>query len=259
MKLIAEYKKEDFIYNHRVYDNAKDKEFAMHSHNLYEFIYVFSGELEYVIENKKYLIKPDTLIIIKPYTYHYFTITSHYDYEKISVLLPSDTLQVDLPPFDSSKIISNPGEIIKNIFYKMSFYYKNFSKNNFYKLSLSLIKEVAYNVNLISEEFSSQYSNLPELVESALSYINDNLFSITDLNEIASALFVSKTYLMALFKRFLKISPKQYINEKRLLHAKNLISLGKRPTEIYEQCGFSTYTSFFRGYKKYFGVAPSET
>ena len=259
MKLISKYKYDDLIYNHLIYDNAKDKEFAMHSHNLYEFIYVFSGELEYVIENKKYEIKPDTLIIIKPYTYHYFTISSHYDYEKISVLLSSDTLGVDLEPFTSAKIISNPGEIIKNVFYKMSFYQKNFNKNDFYKLSLSLIKEVAYNVNLLSNDLSSHYSNLPELVENALSYINENLFTITDLNEISNALFVSKTYVMALFKKHLKISPKQYVNEKRLLHAKNLILLGKRPTDIYEQCGFSTYTSFFRSYKKYFGKAPSNT
>ena len=100
---------------------------------------------------------------------------------------------------------------------------------------------------------------MPSYVESALSYINDNLFDITDLEEIASHLFISKTYLISLFKKHLKIAPKQYINEKRLLYAKNLLLLGNRPTDIYEKCGFSTYTSFFRSYKKYFGVAPSET
>jgi ribosome biogenesis GTPase A len=102
-------------------------------------------------------------------------------------------------------------------------------------------------------------NNLYGLHLAYIGSLNDNLFDITDLEEIASHLYISKTYLISLFKKHLKISPKQYINEKRLLYAKNLLLLGNRPTDIYEKCGFSTYTSFFRSYKKYFGVAPSET
>lgn len=259
MKVLAEINNENLTFNHRVYDNAKDKEFAMHSHNLYEFIYVFSGELEYVIENKKYIIKPDTLIIIKPYAYHYFTITSHYDYEKISVLTSSDNLPSILTNDKTAEVIFHPGEIIKNTFHKISYYYKAFNNNIFSDLLLNLIKEVSLNITLVTNNQTAIFSNLPSYVESALSYINDNLFDITDLEEIASHLYISKTYLISLFKKHLKIAPKQYINEKRLLYAKNLLLLGNRPTDIYEKCGFSTYTSFFRSYKKYFGVAPSET
>ena len=259
MKVLAELNQHDFKFNHRVYDNAKDKEFAMHSHNLYEFIYVFSGELEYVIENKKYFIKPDTLIIIKPYAYHYFTITSHYDYEKISVLTTQNVLENAFTLNDTASVITHPGEIIKNVFHKINYYYNSFSSEDFSKLLLCLIKEVSYNLTLINESELTKHYNLPTYVESAIKYINDNLFTITDLDEIASHLYISKTYLISLFKNYLKISPKQYLNEKRLLYAKNLITLGNRPTDVYEKCGFSTYTSFFRSYKKYFGVTPSET
>ena len=71
--------------------------------------------------------------------------------------------------------------------------------------------------------------------------------------------FFDSSHLNKHFKLNFGITPKQYINEKRLLHAKNLILLGKRPTDIYEQCGFLTYTSFFRSYKKYFDKSPSQT
>ena len=155
--------------------------------------------------------------------------------------------------------MSDSSSVQKNVFHKINYYYNSFSSEDFSKLLLCLIKEVSYNLTLINESELTKHYNLPTYVESAIKYINDNLFTITDLDEIASHLYISKTYLISLFKKHLKISPKQYVNEKRLLHAKNLILLGKRPTDIYEQCGFSTYTSFFRSYKKYFGKAPSNT
>lgn len=259
MKEIAKIQNNLFSFNHRIYDNAKDKEFAMHSHNLYELIYVFSGEVEYVIENKKYNIKPDTLILIKPYSYHYFTITSSHDYEKISILIAPDSLEMGIIINQINDIITHPSAIIKDVFLKLSFYYKNFSLQIFNDMFKPLVKEIFYNLSLYENDNPAQYHNLPEYVVKAIDYINKNLFTIKDLDEIANSLFISKTYLIALFDKYLKIAPKQYIIEKRLLHAKNMISMGMRPTIVYEKCGFSTYTSFFRSYKKYFNVAPSET
>ncbi len=40
-------------------------------------------------------------------------------------------------------------------------------------------------------------------------------------------------------------------------YAKELIDSGQPPTSVYEQSGFSDYTTFYRAYKKQFKVSPS--
>ena len=87
--------------------------------------------------------------------------------------------------------------------------------------------------------------------------INSDLFKINSIGEIASKLFVSETYLYKIFKKELKVTPKQYINEKKLLAAQNMILLGRKPTRVYKICGFADYSSFYRNYLKYFKTPPS--
>jgi AraC-like DNA-binding protein len=92
----------------------------------------------------------------------------------------------------------------------------------------------------------------------ALDYINTHLYTVRDVREISSALFVTETYFFRVFKEQMHISPKKYITKKRLLAAERRISAGERPTEVYLQCGFHTYTAFYKRYVDFFGKAPSE-
>ena len=48
-----------------------------------------------------------------------------------------------------------------------------------------------------------------------------------------------------------------YLRDKRLMLAQTLLGSGNKPTEIYEQCGFRDYATFYRAYVRYFGVNPS--
>jgi AraC-like DNA-binding protein len=77
------------------------------------------------------------------------------------------------------------------------------------------------------------------------------------VGEVASALFVSESYLSRLFRRELHQSPGRYIRDKRLLVARDRIAQGEHPSAVAAACGFSDYTTFWRGYKALFGTPPS--
>jgi AraC-like DNA-binding protein len=110
-------------------------------------------------------------------------------------------------------------------------------------------------------EFSEKYipKSKYKIIEPAVKYINENLFAINFVSEISDFLFVTETYLFKIFKEQLKISPKKYIVNKRLLVAQKMISSGKKPTEIYVECGFQTYPAFYKRYIEFFGYPPSKT
>ena len=96
------------------------------------------------------------------------------------------------------------------------------------------------------------------MLTDALVYIRDNLFTVRDVGEIAAALHVTESYLFRIFRTELSTGPARYVTEKRLLAAQSMIRLGRRPSEVFSECGFQDYTAFFRAYKKFFGTAPSQ-
>lgn len=259
MKTIIQMTNRNYVFNHLVYDNSTDKHFAKHSHALYEIIYILNGEIDYIIEDRQYRAKKHDLIFIRPYTYHYFTIKSNTDYEKIGVLFNADYLKIN--PLIINKnlelIDCKKYAILDSIFQKLDYYHDNFSEKNFLELFFSLIKEIVFNLSLINEQTTPPQYHTP-ILSPILEYINANLFTISRLEDISTALNISTSYLKSIFKKELKIQPKRYINEKKLLTARQLILSGEKATATCEQCGFVNYSTFYRLYHDFFGVSPSE-
>jgi AraC-like DNA-binding protein len=73
---------------------------------------------------------------------------------------------------------------------------------------------------------------------------------------LAKRLFISKYHLMRQFKAETGYSIHQYIANKRILFARDLIARGESPTDACYRCGFRDYTVFARAFKKQFGRSP---
>ena len=97
-----------------------------------------------------------------------------------------------------------------------------------------------------------------ERVTAAKDFINKNLKSNLSLDVISEATFTDKFYLSHLFKKECGMSITDYISMQRIALAKKLIMDGKSATEVFADCGFNDYSSFYRAFKKLSGKSPSE-
>jgi AraC-like DNA-binding protein len=145
-----------------------------------------------------------------------------------------------------------------DIFKKLDIYSAKLKEQDFFEVMILLIKELFYALSIERAESVNETKEINPILSNALKYINSNLFSVKSISEVADALFITESYLHRIFKTELHKSPKKYINDKRLLAAQSLIQMGERPTEIYERCGFSDYTAFYRNYREHFGYSPSK-
>lgn len=124
---------------------------------------------------------------------------------------------------------------------------------------IQVLCDIAYDIcNIID---NNKRSHNTKLKESILNYINKNF---TDSNiyagHIAEEFSISEKYLYNFIKEQTGYSLGDYIESLRLEHAANLLisDVEKNITLIANECGYLTYNTFYKAFKRNYGVSPSE-
>lgn len=231
----------------------------LHCHNGLELIYVVSGNMAHVVEGRRYLLSPGDLVLVHPSKYHYLECLSSEPYERYNILFDPQLHKIDISSVPKEleviSLLNNP--IAMGLFKKMDYYLKELDKQTFETLLQQMLCELFINLQLISNTRKQEGAILSPILKSALEYINDNLYTISGVDEIAAALYISSSYLFHLFRSSLHQTPKKYITDKRLLAAQRRIRRGMNPTAVYKECGFKEYATFYRSYCSFFGHPPS--
>jgi YesN/AraC family two-component response regulator len=95
------------------------------------------------------------------------------------------------------------------------------------------------------------------LVKQAVAYFHQNYTRPISRWEIAEAIGVSEDYLSRVFNRELNISPWDYLNRYRILHAKHhLLNTTENIGVIARQVGFKDQAYFSRVFHKLTGMSP---
>ena len=118
---------------------------------------------------------------------------------------------------------------------------------------LTLLEELYEKFELVQSE---EENFLNEDSSHILRYINRHLTEDLSLEKLCERFFISKSQLNRNFKKSNGSTVWEYITAKRLLLAKEMLKESARPTEVYLKCGFNDYVTFYKAYKKYFGVSP---
>lgn len=99
---------------------------------------------------------------------------------------------------------------------------------------------------------------IPPLVTETLHYIHQNFTSDIPLNEWATSMHVSHTYLTRTFRKYMGTPPLHYINLKRLEYACQLLLNTTLTCEaVAEKAGFYDASHLHRMFQKQFGCSPS--
>ena len=262
---VSYYDHDGFICNYIKYGDILRNNGDYHTHTNYEIIFIKKGDITYTVEGKSYHLKKGSLLFIRPGERHRFYFKDTSVYERYDIFFYKETLfcgLCDKIPMSINVLTTEGQPFINELFKKIDYYSKHFEGEDLRNLLLHLTEEVLYNIVILSgglhgKNMEKLYSANPTVIK-AVEYVEKNIDKPFTLENLCKELFITKSHLHRLFSEHLEITPKKYINTKRLILAQKKIRQGEKPTQIYPKCGFSEYSTFWREYKNYFGYSPSE-
>ena len=258
---ILEGKRLNFSYTSE--ENVRGRLDASHCHDCYEILYILSGEGRYILEGSTFDIKPGTLMVIKPFEYHCVFIENGEPYERYvinfydgaiadeALALLTEMVEVGGGKYFSANTVTPDVSMIFERFENLASLPAT-ERDLYYKMLLS---EIVILLSVSGGEKMAQ--DIEELGARVIKYINENIERNVSLDKLARRFFVSKYYLCRAFKKHNGISIHGYINQKRVMRAKQLIEAGETASGAAYRVGFGDYSSFYRAYVKLVGKAPT--
>lgn len=93
----------------------------------------------------------------------------------------------------------------------------------------------------------------------AVRYIQEHFTEELTLSDVAREAGFSDSYLSALLKRVMGTGFKQYLTLLRITHAKHLLeTTDMTATDVCFECGFRSYSGFYRAFEKTTGQPPNK-
>ena len=240
---------------------------ARHCHDGYEILYVIEGNGKYVIEGAEYLIRPRTILFAPPFSYHSLKIDSDTLYERYVLQFFSN----DLTPasqellFSLNKSLEGVGcyyaadalsPAIFSIFERFE-YAESLPENEKKEFRKLLTSELVLLLSVATKQSIPRDEG--ELGARVIKYLNEHIDKDVSLDKLAKRFFVSKYYLCRAFKKHNGISVHGYINQKRVMYAKQLIESGETASSAAYRVGFGDYSAFYRAYVKLLGKSPTSS
>ena len=99
----------------------------------------------------------------------------------------------------------------------------------------------------------------PPFLQKLIYHIYRNLEADLSVETLAELSGMSVPYIHSQFKKHLGTGPHQYVLNRRLQKARNLLAGSSLMIkEICAQCGFANIESFYRAFRRHFGLTPGE-
>ncbi len=260
--VISSFENDKILYNHAFTTSPADNSLGFHMHDICELIFLKKGKVSGMIGDKIYKIRKNSIMIFRANTPHKIIFEDNSTYERYDILFDENILGNKVFDRISKKLCCidcNGNSRIIDLFSKMDFYSQNFVGEDLGLLLTNVIEELLFNLSISpSDDFENELASLHPTIASAIKYINEHYCEQISIDEMATYLYTNKSHLHHLFSKNLQITPKKYINIRRLAKAQKLIRMGEKPSVIFSSCGFSDYATFFRNYTTYFGYTPSQ-
>ena len=257
--------------------DSRAQKLDYHYHEFDKLILLLNGKVTYVVEGVTYFLKPWDVLLVQHNMIHKPIIDPSEPYERVVIWLGRDWLVARSDPgeplescFDTARtrgfhLLRTDAERRLQYMQLIGQLEEALRSGEFgaARMADTLCQQVLIGVNRdilrsrTAAEEPDSYRVDPKM-EEILRYIAEHLEEPLSVDVLAKRFYLSRYYLMHRFKDVTGYTVHQYISQKRLLRAGELIRAGVPVMKAAEQAGFSEYSTFLRAFQNMFHMSPRE-
>ena len=269
------YLREDFRLFHLRDSEAPQVDY--HYHAFDKLVLVLSGNVTYVVEGVTYFLRPWDLLLVGRDLIHRPIMDPGEPYERVVIWLGQAWLEDRSDPgealdtcFSAARergfhLLRFDGERRLHYMNRVQQLEEALRDRGFgaARMADTLCQQLLIDVNRdvlasrTAQEEPDSYRRDPKM-EEILRHILGHLDEELTVEGLARQFFISRYYLMHRFKEVTGYTVHQYISQKRLLRAGELIRSGVPVMKAAEQTGFREYSTFLRAFRGMFHMSPRE-
>ena len=261
-----------------MHPHPRFREFPLHSHDYIELMYVCSGRITHVIDDKEICLEADDLILFGKDTRHAIRPAGKEDIG-MNWIISTDLLESELHGLRRNSRFSCrvPEELIRsgglpyyvlhgrdslairNLMEAMIDSYLDETYKDGYILQQSLALLLSYLAAQTEAWDNTDAAGGRELLQKKLREYIRTSYSTATLTEAAQMLGLSPSYLSRLTCQLFGVSFKELLLRERFFAAGELLGTTKMPIgDIINHIGYENSSYFHKEFKKRYGVTPKE-
>ena len=250
--------------------------YPSHFHDSYELFLPLTGSLEFEVADYHYAVKRGSVLILPPNVIHRLIIQ---EADPLEYLYVQFTPHV-IPDSDEFRQTVNDlfhdspdGALSMRRLSKERFAYVHAAvkrlcltgdravHEQFFRILFPILQEILLYGTPVSGEYDKlikDHRPQNSLTDQIIEYISRHYAEIRDLSFVNEVFHYSAVHVNTLFKSRLGVSLWHYVLHIRLDRACDLLLNGVPAEETATACGFGDYSTFYRIFKKCYGMTPTE-
>jgi len=257
------------------YSDINFKSVGRHAHDYYEFYIFVDGDVSMEIRNETIPLKTGDIVLVPPGVPHRGVVhTPEKPYRRFVFWISKEYCHALSEESVDYIWLMQEAEVKKRYVFRLR-------ESDFHTIQAKVIRlleetntdrygraaMISLSVNdliltlnrrVYETEHQSHNREEQDLFAQVLSYVNSHIGESLTLEDIGETFYLSKYYISHLFSENLGISIHQYIIKKRLEYIAGAIVNNRNITEACEEYGFNDYSSFYRAFRKEYGISPKE-
>lgn len=261
--------------NKREDANPTPENYPAHSHGSYELFLPLSGACEFEVANNTFTAPHGSVMLFSPDEPHRLLVRSGQPLAYLYVQFTPDHLPRDREMTDCMNHLFDEhpqGASNLRMLGRESFAYLQATLNrlcqvrgehvreDFYRILRPALIEIDRYGTPISPNLRARTSKpAPKstLVDEIADYVATHYALIEDLSFVREKFHYSAVHVNTLFRQQLGVSLWRYVIHIRLDRACDMLRSGMRAEEASAACGFHDYSTFYRIFKKCYGITPT--
>lgn len=257
------------------YNDTSLTKVDVHTHDYYEFYFFIEGDVSIRVGDKRYPVTFGDIMLIPPHIPHRPVIHSlNSPYRRFVFWISQEYCNhlMELSPdyaYLMQYVLTNRDYLFHNeqiafhaVQSKLLRLLEEMRSDRFGKnAQITLcVNDLILHLNrmVYEQKHPKKYEEELSLYQNLCAFIEEHLEEDLSLDRLSRDFYVSKYHIAHVFKQNLGLSVHQYITKKRLAMCREAIIGNMSITEAYQTFGFGDYSSFFRAFKKEYGISPKE-